>query len=453
MGLVSRCRRQMPSNSVYVGKRNALVETGPFRSTTGREAGLMLSPPEAMDRGEHRGFCWYNVAAVAKVRTRLWMVRRMFLSRRMFAHAWSNGIITFHLFVSPGPIRRWATIPKIAMLLALASGHVNAADQEGHATGWSFYIDNDYFSAGLSSDQGYTGGFALNLSGQRAVEYPWSLDSVLSWVNRATGWSSLYTGVPHAVQHSWQIGTVAFTPDEIDISKPIPGDRPYAGMAFIGNTRQVRRERRQISYFSSIRLGVLGTSIPKAIQNGLHDMADDEKARGWKNQISDGGELTFLWKVQRKQTHWSRHSPERFDYELKSVVSASAGYSTQVGAGIIGRWGRFTSWWTSDPTHAEYINFGVPTGSRGPSEFYVWAGVHLRQRFYNAFLEGQFRESEVTFDRSAQLDSTLWELNLGATWSASNGYYITMALRAIEDELPDSGGREAWGSLIFGRKL
>lgn len=371
----------------------------------------------------------------------------------MSARTLCNGVMTSNPLVCPRPVRRRAAILKIALLLALASGHVCAADKEALATGWSFYIDNDFFSAGLSSDEGYTGGFALSLAGRRAVEYPWSLDPALSWVDRTTGWSSFYAGVPHVVRHSWQIGAVAFTPDEIEVSAPIPSDRPYAGMVFIGNTRQVRLQHRQISYSSSIRLGVLGTDIPKSIQNGLHEMADDEQARGWEHQISDGGELTFLWEVQRRQTHWSRRSPERFDYELNSVLSASAGYSTQARVGITGRWGQFTSRWTFDPAHAEYINSGVPTGARGSSELYVWAGVHLRQQFYNAFLEGQFRESEVTFERSEQLDSTLWELNLGATWGAPNGYYITMALRVMDNELPDGKDKEAWGSLILGRQF
>lgn len=43
-------------------------------------------------------------------------------------------------------------------------------DRDAYATGWSFYMDNDFFSFGLSGDRGYTGGFALTLNGRRAAE-------------------------------------------------------------------------------------------------------------------------------------------------------------------------------------------------------------------------------------------------------------------------------------------
>ena len=48
---------------------------------------------------------------------------------------------------------------------------------EPYNTGWSLYIDNDALTL-VNRDQQYTGGFALTLSGRRAVEYRWSLDPV-----------------------------------------------------------------------------------------------------------------------------------------------------------------------------------------------------------------------------------------------------------------------------------
>lgn len=215
------------------------------------------------------------------------------------------------------------------------------SQREPYATGWTFYVDNDFLSMKLSGDQGYTGGFGLSLSGHRAVEYPWSLDPALGWIEQATGWSSLFADQPHSVRHSWQVGSMAFTPDDTDARAPIRDDRPYAGLVFISNTRQAHLRTRRVSYLSNFTVGLLGTDIPKGIQNGLHDMADDDPARGWSNQISDGGEPTFLWRVQRRQTHWSGGSPDGLGFELNSVLGGSVWFQHASGRRYHGSLGRF----------------------------------------------------------------------------------------------------------------
>ncbi len=49
---------------------------------------------------------------------------------------------------------------------------------------------------------------------------------------------------------------------------------------------------RGVNYQSSFTLGVLGTRIPERVQTLLHDALDLDEPQGWRNQISDGGELT-----------------------------------------------------------------------------------------------------------------------------------------------------------------
>lgn len=184
-----------------------------------------------------------------------------------------------------------------------------AGADEPYASGWSFYIDNDFLSPVTSSDQQYTGGFALTLAGRRAREYPWSLDPVLGRIDRATGWASLYRGARHEVAHSWELGMTAFTPDDVDSRAPIPDDHPYAGLVFVGNTRDVRLHERRVNYLSSFSLGLLGTGIPERVQDGFHELADDDKARGWENQISDGGEPTFALRARERELRGGGRRP------------------------------------------------------------------------------------------------------------------------------------------------
>jgi len=210
--------------------------------------------------------------------------------------------------------------------------------EESHDTGWSLYVDNDAFTL-VNRDQKYTGGAALTLSGHRAVEYPWSLDPALASLNRLTGWSGLYGRQPARVSHSWEIGATAFTPEDIEVREPIPDDVPYASLIFVSNTRQVVVPRDRVSYQSSFAVGVLGADIVPALQRVMHRWMGDTVPRGWDNQISDGGEPTALYRVARQQTHFVSDVPGSLDYELKSTVGGSAGYTTQVMTGLNWRWG------------------------------------------------------------------------------------------------------------------
>ena len=91
---------------------------------------------------------------------------------------------------------------------------------------------------------------------------------------------------------------------------------------------------------------------------------------------------------------------------------------------------------------------------RSPPEFYLWGGMQLRYHLYNALLEGQFRDSTVTFDRHADLESLLWEASLGITRTWSSGLGLTVLLRARRPEVPDAAGLDpVWGGVIISSSL
>ena len=364
---------------------------------------------------------------------------------------------------------RPAVLPAAAILLAgllaaaaAAAGSGSEAPPdaplgpEPYDTGWSLYVDNDALTL-INRDQQYTGGFALTLSGRRAVEYPWSLDPVLGWLDRATGFASLSRRGPRSVRHSFEVGVTVFTPADVEASAPIRDDHPYAGLVFVSNTRQSVLLDERISYQSTFALGVLGTDIPRGIQNVFHEALDSQKPQGWDNQVSDGGEPTFNYVVSRQQPHWIDDDHRGLDFDIRSIIGASIGYTTQVGAGINWRLGRIrTPWWGFNPDYSEYINLGTPVASKSASrgdsrELFLWGGLQVRQRFYNALLEGQFRDSEVTFDRG-ELESTLLEGSIGITWGSAGGTRITAALRGRTPELEDADGLDPfWGSVIISR--
>lgn len=329
---------------------------------------------------------------------------------------------------------------------------------EPYNTGWSFYMDNDILAI-RGTDQQYTGGFAVTLSGRRAREYWYSLDPILGQLNHLTGFESTPGAVDRQVQlHAIEFGLTLFTPDDISRKDPIFDDHPYGSLMFLSNTRQRILPSQGTSYESLFTLGVLGAGIGGATQKYIHDALGQDVPQGWDNQISDGGELTFKYTLVRQDRLASKSNSGNTHYELSSALSGSVGYVTEISADISGRWGRIsTPWWSFTPDYSEYINLGSPVARdrRGSErkEFYVWAGLTLRYRLYNALLQGQFRDSAVTFDRD-ELNELLAELSVGVTREFESGLHMSFTIRARTPELDDSDGLPpVWGGLIISRAL
>ena len=100
---------------------------------------------------------------------------------------------------------------------------------------------------------------------------------------------------------------------------------------------------------------------------------------------------------------------------------------------------------------------GIPTSRTGRSmrvsELFFWGGVDLRYRFYNALLQGQFRESAVTYSAS-EVNPWIAEAWAGITKRFQNGYKISVVLRASTPELRVGEQRNpVWGGLMVGRSF
>jgi len=327
--------------------------------------------------------------------------------------------------------------------------------EEPWNTGWAFYIDNDAFAL-VSRDQQYTGGFALTLSGRRAAEYTISLQPVLDAIDRTTGFDGLGKGSAHLQRHALHVGVAAFTPKDIAAREPIPDDRPYASLVLLSNTQQTANLADHVVYQSSFVLGLLGTDVAESMQNAIHKSDGFQPARGWDHQISDGGEPTALYVASRYETIAFHVEPGGGDYQLQTSLGASLGFATQIGVGISGRWGRIdTPWWTFVPDYAEYASLGTPVSGRTQggglhgNDLFVWGGLGVRYRLYNALLEGQFRHSDVTYGRD-QLHSLLAELSVGVTAGVGGGRYLSFLLRARTPELEDApNALPLWGSIVL----
>ena len=351
----------------------------------------------------------------------------------------------------------WRIGTLISLIWTSVSGLASEIDliDERDRTGWAMYFDNDLLTAG-ENDQDYTGGIAITLSGALATERPWSVDGWLTALNGFSGFEKVYGDVDHFQRHNFEFGFTLFTPVDISTPEAIADDHPYASLFFVSNTQQTVLPNRNVSYQSSLTVGFLGLQLAEDLQGLIHNLTGSKKPQGWANQISAGGEPTAKYGVSRMKTHLQHHGYRGLRTELKTSLEANVGFSTDVAAGVSWRWGRISSpWWSYNPHQAEYINLGAPTVSPsawgGRREFYVWAGASLKYRFYNAILQGQFRESSVTFKRS-ELEHVIAEAWIGVTRELKGGYSASLFLRGRTREIRSlDGNTPMWGGIIFSR--
>ncbi len=307
--------------------------------------------------------------------------------------------------------------------------------------GWTIAIDNDLF-AGTQQDRDYTGGFAVGLSGPETPNHWWSLDPLLRRLDNFAPGQARAAGGGTVVQYSAQIGMLGFTPQDINSEEVLPEDRPYASLLYMTSARQYIDAGNGRVRHTGLTVGVLGLSITSDIHDAIHDVVGSDSPRGYDNQISAGGEPTFRYVVSDSKLRAQRIAFGSGLLETKTTAEMSVGYLTEASYAVSTRFGQIDSpWWTFNPERIDYIAQPSAVARRnGGSEFYFWAGAKLRLRAYNAFLQGQFRDSAHTFD-SSELEHVIGEAWVGVTGELGNGTTMSYSVRYQTTEISEGVGR------------
>lgn len=316
----------------------------------------------------------------------------------------------------------------------------------GKEATWALGFENDVLAGG-NRDKDYTYGLNLTVTTHDRDDIRFSPLPLQEWIDRHTlSTPTLNTG------YSLEAGVYGFTPDDIEVAAPIPDDRPYASLVYLQSSREQVDMQRGIGWTSSLSIGVLGLDLVGSGQNQVHSFTDSNEAQGWDHQISNGGELTAKYTLAR-QRYWTSATP---GFELKTTTQFSVGYITEVSSSLSFRAGNLgSSWWSFDPDLASYGEHSNPTRSTPRiAEHYFWAGLTLKARAYNVFLQGQFRQSDVTFDGD-EVNHLLVEAWAGYTIGFRNGYRISYYLRGHSSEIESGQGDRSllWGGLIFSKRF
>jgi hypothetical protein len=95
-----------------------------------------------------------------------------------------------------------------------------------------------------------------------------------------------------------------------------------------------------------------------------------------------------------------------------------------------------------------------PLGLHSPAEIFVFAGARAKLRVYNAFLQGQFRHSDLTYSFS-DVNKTLAEVWVGVEWRNSSGWAVQYLARWESPELRSGPGSRSftWGSIQISKSF
>lgn len=321
--------------------------------------------------------------------------------------------------------------------------------------GWTVHLDNDLF-AFTEDDRDYTAGISVTLGGKDAAG-PKPLSRALDWIDRKTGFGA--DGDDAEGARSFEVGVLLFTPQDLDAEEPLFDDRPYANLAYLSSSRLTHDPSSRTAYQSSLTVGVLGMPWVEHLHRTVHVAFGSREPKGYRHQISDGGEPTARYAVSRYRLLRTGTYRER-PYHLRFGLSGSIGYLTEASADLAFRWGNLnTPWWSSSPSLADYgghppIRLARESPARAGFRLQVAAGVSVRLRAYNAFLQGQFRSSDVTYSAS-RLNPALLEAWLGVTTVFRNNLSITYTLRHQTEEIrTGDGSRESsWASIAIAQQF
>jgi hypothetical protein len=324
---------------------------------------------------------------------------------------------------------------------------------EADDVGGSIVLD-EHLLTDPQHDRDYNGGGEITFSGERALRCGYWLDQLLLLVDDQIG----FDRPGWQAAHAFAAGLLIFTPGDLGARQVVAGDRPYASLFFVSSGRRYTNPEADVAYDSSLTVGVLGLAAAESVQRALHSITGSTQPKGWSHQISDGGEPTARYSLAR-QALLSEHQQPGWSLDSKWTAAASVGAVTEGSIALNMRSGRiFSPWWAFTPEQNTYVQETQPgtppLDVHSRSELFMLLGARFKLRAYNAFLEGQFRRSDLRYS-SDSINHALGEAWVGVEYRNSAGIEIRYLARWESPELRSGMGSRSivWGSLEFAKSF
>ncbi|MBD80922.1 MAG: hypothetical protein CL840_18540 [Crocinitomicaceae bacterium] len=302
--------------------------------------------------------------------------------------------------------------------------------KEASVSGLSLSAGQDAFYPPKNEDRDYTFGIGLGLGGawvnNKYNPFSWPL----KWLHYYP--RKLFITRGFTDFHYFQTSLKAYTPDLIQADTVVKNDRPYSSIWFFSFGKKSIDKDEKIFVQSDFRIGILGMHMAREIQTWFHQTERSTKGRqepydpmGWHNQISNGGELTGAYRLTVGFDPTKNLNSNIIQVIPK--IELSLGYQTYLGTSAGFRLGKLHSpWWSF---HSNPMEFGNTYYKQDDKWFEVYGFVNgsFRYVFYDALLQGQFKNSYHTLDASDVVPLQAWletglvfRVGFFETWAALN---------------------------------
>ena len=306
-----------------------------------------------------------------------------------------------------------------------------------HAEEWTFSradltFEND---ADVRTDRGYTQGARIS--------------TMLHRSDVGDSWAQIPFVSPYMREHfiTFSIAQQMFTPEDLNATEAVVGDRPYAGWLYFQTSLHQSSAKHLDSL--SLKLGVVGQhAYMEDVQKFIHWLIGSPEPQGWDNQIgSKPG-------IQLDYQHKWRYIPDDF-WNMESdfipyvsgefgnvAIKASTGASWRVGHNIPNDFG--------DSPIDEYGDNGVPISAfracrlKSKWSYYFNFGLGASYVLYDVFLDGTTLNGEQLVHKYHARGFGTY----GATLRYDNYALSYMRMHSTK-EYKSQEHRTNYGSLLF----
>ncbi len=266
------------------------------------------------------------------------------------------------------------------------------------------FFENDLFA---DTDQNYTNGVKVSLASPDLKQFG-DADRFGSWISL---WDDLipfiYEGEgTENVQKSVVIslGQKIFTPQDIQETRLIPNDRPYAGWLYIGTAFHTKTPNRLDSV--ELQLGMVGpASLAEEAQNFVHRLRGFKTAKGWDNQLNNEPAFAIIYEQKRRfrppdfYDHWGVDLIGHAGFALGTVYTyGNIGAEARIGWNIPADFGTSLIKPGGD-TNAPVDSSDPRLSTQNNFSFHVFAAVTGRIVGRDIFLDGNTFSSSHSIDK------------------------------------------------------
>jgi len=381
------------------------------------------------------------------------------LTRRKRGAAW---ILTLLLHIVPAQAAN-ENIPELVDCMA---------DESVRFRGGTARLENDLFTG---TDQNYTNGVAFtaishDIAGKLRVEClptPVRLHAELIKFMNPDFWADAENSA-HTQNVTVKFGQSMFTPKDFSRTDLITGDRPYAGLLYVGMSWNRRKHEPQSNLemldTREITLGVIGPlALAEQSQNLFHDAIGAARFLGWQHQLKNEPALQLAMDRKFKDYRgtgaivpgFSNDSIRSLGLRLGNIeTSASLGIEGRIGWNLPNDFGTYPIRPGAEnrPPSADTVHSGsgdTPSALAKPRP-----GVHLFGTMETKLVAHDFSLDGNLFRSSHSVTRRPWVTQAAIGISAQGmvaGHGTKLAVMRVyrSREFEEQGPSQAYGSVAL----